>query len=221
MIYRQPKSNVIKTFYVSKWLIININLKFFMTSKVKTIATDEPAYDAFRQLAKEYQLSNPELLAAMVQYFRVTKADPREPTGPDLTTLLAKLGAKIDGLDKRTIGFIREQEKQYLKPILADVQGLHQRATEPTGLAEPQLSDVEQWLTSVVRKGFKSEYRHPNLLSAAPPTYAALPELAPLRKLLTTVLGRELNPAQFIPRAPAPMPPTTTPPPSLPPTQPA
>jgi len=95
-----------------------------MTLKVKTVATDEPTYDAFRQLAKEYQLSNPELLAAMVQYFRVTKADPRQPTGPDLTTLLAKLGGKLDALDKRTIGFIREQEKQYLKPILAQVDAL-------------------------------------------------------------------------------------------------
>ena len=93
-----------------------------MTLKVKTVATDEPTYDAFRQLAKEYELSNPELLAAMVQYFRVTKADPREPTGPDLTTSLAKLTAKLAELDKRTIAFIREQEKTYLKPILAEVQ---------------------------------------------------------------------------------------------------
>ena len=78
-----------------------------MGARLKTINADEAAYEGFRQLAKECKLTSPELVAAMVQYFRVTKADPREPTGPDLTTLLAKLGAKIDGLDKRTIGFIR------------------------------------------------------------------------------------------------------------------
>ncbi|RTQ44668.1 hypothetical protein EJV47_27655 [Hymenobacter gummosus] len=179
----------------------------------KTIRADEAAYQGFRQLAKEYELSNPELLAAMVQYFRVTKADLRQPTGPDLTGSLAKLTAKLDQLDKRTIGFIREQEKAYLKPILTDVQALHQWATGPNDLTETQLTDVGQWLTAVVRKGFKPEYRHPNLLSSAAPSYAALAELAPLRKVLTTVLGRELNPAQFIPRAPASTPAPATPPP--------
>lgn len=108
----------------------------------KTIRAEAAAYEGFRQLAKEYELSNPELLAAMVQYFRVTKADPRQPTGPDLTGSLAKLTAKLDQLDKRTIGFIREQEKTYLKPILADVQAVHQWATGPNDLTEPQLTDV-------------------------------------------------------------------------------
>ncbi|MET4108379.1 BfmA/BtgA family mobilization protein [Hymenobacter sp. UYP22] len=192
-----------------------------MTSKVKTIAADAPAYEAFRQLAKEYQLSNPELLAAMVQYFRVTKADPRQPTGPDLTTSLAKLTAKLDQVDKRTIGFIREQEKTYLKPLLADVQGLREWTAAPIGLTGPQLTEMEHWLTAVVRKGFKPEYRHPNLLSAAAPSYDAFPELAPLRKVCTSVLGRELNPAQFIPRAPAPTPAAATLPPPASPNQPA
>ncbi|UOQ79247.1 hypothetical protein MUN84_22630 (plasmid) [Hymenobacter sp. 5516J-16] len=36
-------------------------------------------------------------------------------------------------------------------------------------MTEPQLTDMEQWLTAVVRKGFKPEYRHPNLLSSAAP----------------------------------------------------
>ncbi|SNS07348.1 BfmA/BtgA family mobilization protein [Hymenobacter mucosus] len=187
----------------------------------KTIRADEAAYEGFRQLAKEYQLSNPELLAVMVQYFRVTKADPRQPTGPDLTSNLAKITAKLADLDKRTIGFIREQEKTYLKPILAEVQAVHSWTSAPIGMTEPQLTDMEQWLTAVVRKGFKPEYRHPNLLSSAAPSYDAFPELAPLRKVFTTVLGRELNPAQFIPRAPAPAPATATPPPPSPPTQPA
>lgn len=88
-------------------------------AKLKTINAEAAAYEGFRQLAKECELTSPELVAAMVQYFRITKADPRQPTGPDLTTSLAKITAKLADLDKRTIGFIREQEKQYLKPILA------------------------------------------------------------------------------------------------------
>jgi len=184
----------------------------------KSIRSDAATYEALRQLAKEHQLSNTKLLAAMVQYFRVTKADPQQPKGPDLTSSLAQLSEKLDKLDKRTIGFIREQEKQYLKPMLADVQGLHKWATAPSDLTEPQLTNVEQWLTAVIRQAFKPEYRHPNLLTTAAPSAAPFPELASLRKMLVAVLGRELNPAQFIPRAPAPTPATATPPP---PTKPA
>ena len=192
-----------------------------MSTSDKSIRSDAATYEALRQLAQEHGLSNTKLLAAMVQYFRVTKADPQQPTGPDLTSSLAKITAKLADLDKRTIGFIREQEKTYLKPILADVRGLHEWATGPSELTQAELAGVEQWLTAIIRKRFRPEIRHPNLLSAAIPPYAPLPALAPLRKVLTTVLGRELNPAAFIPQAPAPTPPTTTPPPSSPPNQPA
>lgn len=187
-----------------------------MTFKVKTIATDEPTYEAFRQMAKAAKLTNPELLATMMEYFRVTKADPQQPTGPDITASLAKLTAKLADLDKRTIGFIREQEKTYLKPILADVRGIHERATGPGELSEAQLAILEQWLTAVIRTAFKPEYRHPDMLGVASPHYTVPPELAPLRKVITRVFNRELNPAQIIPQAPKPTPPTTTPPPSLP-----
>ena len=196
-----------------------------MSVKLKTINAEEAAYEGFRQLAKECGLTSPELVAAMVQYFRVTKADPRHPTGPDLTTSLAKITAKLVDLDKRTIGFIREQEKAYLKPLLAQVQALQQLSAPavnaPAGLTEPQLADMEQWLTAVIRKGFRPEFRHPNLLSSDAPTYTAPPELAPLRKLLTSLLGRELSPTQFVPRAPAPAPPMASSPPPSTPSQPA
>lgn len=150
-----------------------------MGARLKTINADEAAYEGFRQLAKECKLTSPELVAAMVQYFRVTKADPREPTGPDLTTLLAKLGAKIDGLDKRTIGFIREQEKQYLKPILAEVQA-HQVLSSlapgaPAGLNAAQESELKNWFMRLLLVGMQ-----PNLL--LPEALAREPELAAIMK---------------------------------------
>jgi hypothetical protein len=127
-----------------------------MGARLKTINADEAAYEGFRQLAKECKLTSPELVAAMVQYFRVTKADPREPTGPDLTTLLAKLGAKIDGLNKSTIGFIREQEKQYLKPILAEVQAHKVLSTPapgaPVRLSEGQANELGNWCLRHIRR---------------------------------------------------------------------
>ena len=146
-----------------------------MGAKLKTINADEAAYEGFRQLAKECKLTSPELVAAMVQYFRVTKADPREPTGPDLTTLLAKLGGKLDALDKRTIGFIREQEKTYLKPILAEVQA-HKvlsspAAGAPAGLSAAQETELQNWFLRLLLVGMQ-----PNLL--APGAAATEPELA-------------------------------------------
>jgi hypothetical protein len=127
-----------------------------MGAKLKTINAEEAAYEGFRQLAKECGLTSPELVAAMVQYFRVTKADPRNPSGPDLTTSLAKLTAKLADLDKRTIGFIREQEKTYLKPILAEVQAHKVLSTPavnaPAGLSEGQVQELSHWLERVFLK---------------------------------------------------------------------
>ena len=187
----------------------------------KTIRAEEAAYDGFRQLAKEYDLSNPELLAAMVQYFRVTKADPRHPTGPDLTTSLAKLTAKLADLDKRTIGFIREQEKTYLKPILAEVQAhkvLNASApSAPAGPSESQEDDLVRWFVRVLSRGMLPAQLNPEFLSKAPAMGASTgpedPALALLKKKLTAVVQLAFRPELMIPAMTAkPLPPTPTPP---------
>jgi hypothetical protein len=192
----------------------------------KTIRADEAAYEGFRQLAKEYQLSNPELLAAMVQYFRVTKANPREPTGPDLTTSLAKLTAKLADLDKRTIGFIREQEKTYLKPILAEVQA-HKvlsapAASAPAGLSGGQVQEFGEWFIRLIRRAMQptlltQEY----LTSAVPPPPAqgqADPALTPIKKQVMAVLSLAFRPELMIPQTPN-TPPASAGAPVSPPTQ--
>ena len=187
----------------------------------KTIRAEEAAYDGFRQLAKEYELSNPELLAAMVQYFRVTKADPRHPTGPDLTSSLAKLTAKLADLDKRTIGFIREQEKTYLKPILAEVQA-HKMlnapaASAPAGLSKAQEDDLVRWFVRVLSRGMLPAQLNPEFLSQAPAMGASSgpedPALALIKKALTGVVQLAFRPELMIPAmAPKPAQPTPTPP---------
>lgn len=194
-----------------------------MGVRLKTINADEAAYEGFRQLAKECKLTSPELVATMVQYFRVTKADPREPTGPDLTTLLAKLGAKIDGLDKRTIGFIREQEKQYLKPILAEVQA-HKVLSSPapgapSGLSDAQVQELRQWLEFVLVRGLVPLALTKTYQAKAPAQVAKDPQLEPVKKALLAVLREgltpeiltaALNPAPAAP-AVAPVPPPAQP----------
>jgi len=187
----------------------------------KTIRAEEATYDCFRQLAKEYELSNPELLAAMVQYFRVTKADPRHPTGPDLTSSLAKLTAKLADLDKRTIGFIREQEKTYLKPILAEVQA-HKMlaapaASTPAGLSKAQEDDLVRWFVRVLSRGMLPAQLNPEFLSQAPAMGASSgpedPSLSLIKKALTGVVQLAFRPELMIPAmALKPAQPTPTPP---------
>lgn len=193
-----------------------------MTLKVKTVATDEPTYNAFRQLAKEYQLSNPELLAAMVQYFRVTKADPREPTGPDLTSSLAKLTAKLAELDKRTIGFIREQEKTYLKPILAQVQARQvlnaPAASAPAGLSAGQVKELSEWFMRLIRRTMQpthlTEKYQTGILPQPPAQGQQDLSLDPIKKQLMGVIGLAFRPELMIPAKPSTPPAPAVAPPS-------
>ncbi len=192
---------------------------------MKTINADEAAYEGFRQLAKECQLTSPELVAAMVQYFRVTKADPREPTGPDLTSSLAKITAKLADLDKRTIGFIREQEKQYLKPILAEVQAhkvLSSPApSAPNGLNNDQVQELTKWFVRVLSRGMQPAQLTPEFVAEAPVVGAAKstedPALAPIRQAIVGVIRLAFRPELMMPA----MHPTPAVAPVLPPTQPA
>lgn len=178
-----------------------------MSSTYKTISAEEAAYEGFRQLAKTHQLTNPELLAAMVQYFRVTKADPREPHGPDLATSLVKLTAKLDGLDKRTIGFIREQEKQYLKPILAEVQA-HKvlsapAASVPAGLSDDQVQELTKWFVRVLARGMQPEQLTPKFLAEAPEAGAGKvpddPALAAIKQAVIGIIRQAFRPELMVP----------------------
>ncbi len=186
----------------------------------KSIRSDAATYESLRQLAQEHQLSNTKLLAAMVQYFRVTKADPQQPKAPDLTSSLAQLSEKLDKLDKRTIGFIREQEKQYLKPILAQVQAL----SAPTSPRDTQVQELQKWLIRVLARGMQPEQLTPTFIAGAPEIGARTtpddPALATLKQALLSVLQIAFRPELLVPamRPKLPTAPATHP---SPPTQPA
>jgi len=78
--------------------------------KYKTVNANESDFAEFERLANAHSLTNTALFSAMVQYFKVTKADPRDPKADNPTDA-------IKALDKRLISFIREQEKKTLNPI--------------------------------------------------------------------------------------------------------
>lgn len=78
--------------------------------KAHHITASPATFADFEKLAQQYGLSNKGLLAAMVQYFKATKADPRDPKADNPTDA-------IKALDRRLISFIKQQEKEQLRPI--------------------------------------------------------------------------------------------------------
>ncbi|SFF02060.1 BfmA/BtgA family mobilization protein [Spirosoma endophyticum] len=95
--------------------------------KYKTVNASEHDFANFEQLANAYGLNNTALFAAMVNYFKVTKADPRDPKADNPTDA-------IKALDKRLISFIKEQEKKLLIPMkeaifdIAGTEGMPRRS---------------------------------------------------------------------------------------------
>jgi hypothetical protein len=81
-----------------------------MSRILKSIDVDPDLYEAFKKLAKSYDMTNKDLFGAMVRYFNATKADPRDPKADNPTDA-------IKALDRRLISFIKQQEKEQLRPI--------------------------------------------------------------------------------------------------------
>lgn len=81
-----------------------------MSRTLKSIDVDPDLYEDFKKLAKAYKLTNKDLFSAMVRYFQATKADPRDPKTDNPTDA-------IKALDRRLISFIKQQEKEQLRPI--------------------------------------------------------------------------------------------------------
>lgn len=79
-------------------------------SKAHHVTASPATFADFEKLADQYKLTNKGLLAAMVQYFKATKADPRDPKADNPTDA-------IKALDRRLISFIKQQEKEQLRPI--------------------------------------------------------------------------------------------------------
>lgn len=95
--------------------------------KYKTVSIGEATFDEFERMADSYGLTNKGLVEAMLNYFRATKADPRDPKTDNPTDA-------IKALDRRLVGFIKEQEKKILLPMkeavfeIASTEGMTRRS---------------------------------------------------------------------------------------------
>lgn len=85
-------------------------MSVIMSRTLKSIDVDPDLYEDFKKLGKAYKLTNKDLFSTMVRYFQATKADPRDPKTDNPTDA-------IKALDRRLISFIKQQEKEQLRPI--------------------------------------------------------------------------------------------------------
>lgn len=128
----------------------------------KSLAVSLGTHQQLERLGDKLGLSNKELIGVMVQFFAVTKLDPRHPKADSPDIALKKLTDKVDALDKRFIGFIREQEKEILKPMRADVQALRQAFESGAGASltpahlEEQLTGVVEAMQTLLRLSFRT-----------------------------------------------------------------
>ncbi|MFD2937788.1 BfmA/BtgA family mobilization protein [Spirosoma flavum] len=86
-----------------------------MARNYKSIDVSLETHEQLSKLAESYGLTNKALVEAMLQYFKATKADPRDPKNDNPTDA-------IKALDRRLISFIRQQEKEQLRPIRDDLK---------------------------------------------------------------------------------------------------
>lgn len=117
----------------------------------KSLSVSAGTHQQLERLGDKFGLSHKDLIAVMVQYFTVTKVDPRDTKADVPDVAMRKMAQKVDTLDKRMIGFIREQEKELLKPILSEVRAMRTQIGQGSGSRGPITADhLEEQLTSVV-----------------------------------------------------------------------
>lgn len=124
----------------------------------KSLSVSLGTHRQLEKLGDQLGLSHKDLVATMLQFFAVTKLDPRYPKADSPDVVLKKLTDKVDALDKRFIGFIREQERILLKPMQADVQALRQASEgglTPAQLEE-QLTGVVEAVQTLLRLSFRT-----------------------------------------------------------------
>jgi hypothetical protein len=119
-------------------------------SERKSLSVSSGTHQQLERLGDKFGLSHKDLIAVMVQYFTATKIDPRDTKADTPDVALKKMAQKVDTLDKRLIGFIREQEKELLKPILSEVRAMRTQIGqgESSNVITPE--HLEEQLTGVV-----------------------------------------------------------------------
>ena len=129
----------------------------------KSLSVSAGTHQQLERLGTIWDLSHKDLITVMVQYFTATKIDPRDTKADQPDVAMKKMAQKVDTLDKRLIGFIREQEKELLKPILSEVRAIRTQIGPGSGVdvitpehLEEQLTGVVGAIQSLIRLSFRT-----------------------------------------------------------------
>lgn len=118
--------------------------------KLRHIVVGEARFADFEKLARSYDLSNKEMLETMIHFFKVTQMDPRHVTSTSAADA-------IKALDRRLISFIRQQEKEQLRPMKDELalitRKLYAFDDEDTGLGKvTHLRKMNERLKQIAQK---------------------------------------------------------------------
>jgi hypothetical protein len=130
----------------------------------KSLSVSAGTHQQLERLGDKFGLSHKDLIAVMAQYFTITKVDPRDTKADVPDVALKKMAQKVDTLDKRMIRFIREQEKELLKPILSEVRAMRTQIGQGLGSStvitpehlEEQLTGVVEAVQTLMRLSFRT-----------------------------------------------------------------
>ncbi|SFF36788.1 BfmA/BtgA family mobilization protein [Spirosoma endophyticum] len=122
----------------------------------KSVALHVGTHQQLDRMAQKMGLPMTDVITSMLHFFAVTGLDPSQPKADDPATALKKLTDKVESLDKRFIGFIREQEKEILRPMRADVQAMRQEAILTPDQLEEQLTGVVEAVQTLLRVSFRT-----------------------------------------------------------------
>ncbi|GAB4044799.1 BfmA/BtgA family mobilization protein [Spirosoma jeollabukense] len=114
----------------------------------KQVSVSPALFADFERMADSYGLTNKALLETMIRYFQATKADPRDPKSDNPTDA-------IKALDKRLISFIRQQEKQILKPMHDNMQILNNSGQEQMATVNTYMKAIAEALDGDLLKNIR------------------------------------------------------------------
>lgn len=113
--------------------------------QVKSVPLDLAVHEQLAKLAENNGCKIKEFATLMVDYFTRTGIDPKDPESTNLKEAIKNLQKE----NNRVIGFIKQQEKTKLNPIL-DEMALGMMAFKTQTEQLKKLADLEGWFERVI-----------------------------------------------------------------------
>ncbi|UZR99632.1 BfmA/BtgA family mobilization protein [Chondrinema litorale] len=124
-------------------------------SKLKAVPLEETTHSSLVKLCKDHNRKLKEFTAQMISYFEKTGIDPVDSEATDLKETIKLLRKE----NNRVIGFIKQQEKTKLNPVLDELA----RSTQEFRKKADQLDKVGELskkITQLINKEVSDNRKH-------------------------------------------------------------